>query len=87
MDSTLLRLKGQVSSLGQNASGMAEALERLRSTCDTTGNQIQQAIAGTARQSDRAIIDTLRAAEKELAEAISALRRAADEANQFASSL
>lgn len=87
MESTLTRLKGQVTTLASNASSMAEALERLKSTCTTTSSEIQQAISGTSRQSDRTIIDTINAAEADLGQAIAALQRAAHEANQFASSL
>ena len=87
MESTLLRLKGQVGTLATNSKNMAEALERLKISCGNTANEIQQSIAGTSRQSDRAIIDTLHAAEKELTEAAAALQRAAHEAHTFATSL
>lgn len=87
MDSTLIRLKGQVTTLATNAGGMAEALERLKTSCGTTATEIQQAIAGTSRQSDREIIDTLHAAEAEVGQAIAALQRASQSANQFAASL
>lgn len=87
MDSTLIRLKGQVGALATNARSMGEALERLKTACGSTATEIQQAIAGTSRQSDRAIIDTLHAAEAELGQAIAALQRSAHEASQFANSL
>ncbi len=87
MDSTLLRLKGQVATLATNARGMGDALERLKTSCGGTASEITHAISGTSRQSDRAIIDTLHAAEAELGQAVAALRRAAHEAHQFATSL
>ncbi len=85
--SELVRLKGQISAVGQQAKSTADGLAGFKSKFSQAVGQVNATIGGSAQQVDKNMIAALQAAEKQVSSAVAALQQAAATATKYASSL
>lgn len=86
-NSQLGQLKAALNSYAQDTDKQAQGLAPLRKACDQSSKQILQLIGGSAQRKDAEVQTAVAEAQRQIDQAAEALRRAAQVAKQYASTL